>query len=366
MRKLHLLIFIFLNIAAYAQYEDMEAVLRFGDNLRQWCSTTDISYRPKIQYYCLSDCRIKDEIMIDFARNSGLSIEDYVVPNYLNGFEKAMEIGPVVVNVSNIRIISNDQQSYSYRYRKEEKERAKKYTTIACDIKVNGVLDYNIKDLFYLRDGKILKITPYEEIVDDITGKRKVKVDFSDFGDYEDNPTLGFTVNYDQHFQLGASLCVQYGLFLCSLDLGFNTDSKKYKSDIMNMTDILNYKRTQTEYDPKIYLTVTPGLFFKYVSVGCGVGFSMLHSKENQLYSGFSTDEQGELSGASLSNIIDTVTYRLMIRPQLRGFIPVGSSFKISIGLGYDIFPRAKELNGYNASLGFHFNFDKWDDLFNW
>ncbi len=364
MRKLYFLFFTFIHIAAYAQYGDMETVRQFGENLQLWCSTTDISYRSKIQDKCLSACRVKDEIMVDFARDYGLDIKDYVVSTYLNGFEKAMDIGTVVVDVSNIRIISSDQQLYSYGYAKKEEERAKNFTTIACNIKVRGTLNYDIKDLFYLQKGKILKITPYEEVVDKVTGKRKVKVDFSDL--LEDTSTLGFTLNYDQHFQAGASIIGQSGLFICSLDFGFNTDSKKYYSDVMNMIDIMNYKRTKTEYDPKMFITVTPGLFFKYVSVGCGVGFAMLNGKETVSDSEFSQDEQGNWSGISGSNSSDAFACKLMIRPQLRGFIPLSSSCKMSIGLGYDILPKAKELNGYNVSLGFHFDFDNWDGLFNW
>ena len=363
MRRFYLLFFMFFHIAAYAQYNDIEAVRQFGENLQLWCSTTNISYRPKIQDKCLSDCRVKDEIMVDFVRNSGLSIKDYVVPNYLNGFEKAMERGTVVVDMSNVRIISSDQQSYSYGYAKKEGERAKKYTTIACDIKVRGVLNYDIKDLFYLQKGKILKITPYEEVVDKVTGKKKVKVDFSDL---EDISTLGFTLNHNQHFQAGASVIGQSGLFICSLDFGFNMDSKNYYSDVMNMTDIMNYERTETEYDPKMFITVTPGLFFKYVSVGCGVGVAMLDGKETISDSNFSQNEKGDWSGTSGNNSFDTSMCKLMIRPQLRGFIPIGRSCKMSIGLGYDILPKAKELNGYNVSIGFHFDFDNWDGLFNW
>ena len=216
------------------------------------------------------------------------------------------------------------------------------------------MLNYDIKDLFYLQKGKILKITPYEEVVDKVTGKKKVKVDFSDL---EDISTLGFTFNHNQHFQAGASIIGQSGLFICSLDFGFNMDSKKYYSDVMNMTDIMNYERTETEYDPKVFITVTQGLFFKYVSVGCGVGVAMFDADAKETVS---------IRGTSDNNYFDTSMFKLMIRPQLRGFIPIGRSCKMSIGLGYDILPKAKELNGYNVSIGFHFDFYNWDGLFNW
>lgn len=364
MRKLYVLFFVFFHVTAYAQYGDMEAVRQFGENLKLWCSTSNIKYRPKIQDKCLNGCRVINDIMVDFARNNGLSIKDYVVPNYLNGFQKAMDQGTVVIDVSNVRIITSDQQSYTYGSVEKEHKLAKEFTTIACDTKVSGVLNYHVKDLFYLRKGKILKITPYEEVIDRSTGKKKVKVDFSDL---EDMSTLGFTLNYDQHFQAGASIIGQSGMFICSLDFGFNVDSKKYYSDVMDMTDIMNYKRTETEYSPMMFATVTPGLFFKYVSVGCGVGVAILNSEEMVSQCSYSVDEQGNVfySYGGQSTSQNTVT-KLMIRPQLRGFIPLGRSCKMSIGIGYDILPKAKELNGYNASLGFHFNFDNWNGIFNW
>lgn len=365
MKKLYLLLFALCHIAAsYAQYEDMGTVQLFGEHLQQWCSTNNIIYRSKIQDICLSGCRVKDNIMMDFARNSGLNINDYVVPNYLNGFESAMEKGTVNVNVSNIRIITSDLQSYSTKNSVQEKKRAKEIITIACDIKISGVLEYNIKDLFYVKKGKILKITNYEEVIDNDTKERKVKVDFSDL---EDTSTLGFTLNYSQHFQAGASIVGQYKLFICSLDFGFNTDSKKYHSDVMNMTDIMNFERRETEYDPTMYITVTPGLFLKYVSVGCGLGAAILNSKETLSDSNFSLDDQGNLNGThSSQNISEFSIFKFIIRPQLKGFIPLSRSCKMSIGLGYDILPTAKELNGYNIGIGFHFDFDNWDGLLNW
>lgn len=364
MRKLYLLFLVFIHVTAYGQYGDMEAVRQFSENLQLWCSTSNIKYRPKIQDKCLDDCRVINDIMVDFARSNGLSIKDYVVPNYLNGFQKAMDKGTVVVNVSNVRIITSDQQSYTYGSVKKDQKLAKGYTTIACDIKVSGVLNYDIKDLFYLQKGKIVKITPYEEVIDRVTGKKKVKVDFSDL---EDMSTLGFTLNYDQHFQAGASIIGQSGMFICSLDFGFNVDSERFYSDVMDMTDIMNYKRTETEYNPIMFATVSPGLFFKYFSVGCGIGVAILNSKETLSQGSYSEYEQGNssFSYGSQSTSGYTVT-KFMVRPQLRGFIPLGRSCKMSIGIGYDILPKAKELNGYNASLGFHFNFDNWNGLFNW
>lgn len=47
---------------------------------------------------------------------------------------------------------------------------------ISCNVYASGPLKYSIKDLFYVRKGKITKIAPYE--VDEKT--HKINVDLSD------------------------------------------------------------------------------------------------------------------------------------------------------------------------------------------
>lgn len=144
--------------------------------------------------------------MKDFARSQNYtSISDYVLPNYFNGFEKAFSRSPVLFRVSNVRAISNNNlstgSSYSSLNPKDEK-RLKELTAIVCDIHASGSLNYNIKDLYYVRKGKIVKITPYEEVTDH-TGEKKVKVDLSGI-DFEDE-YIGITNNYSKDFPVGLS-----------------------------------------------------------------------------------------------------------------------------------------------------------------
>ena len=126
-----------------------------------------------------------------------------------------------------------------------------------------------------------------------------------------------------------------------SYDLGVNLDSKKIikKTDV---TNIMNY----TIYDPKAFLTITHAIFLKYISVGCGIGFSVVGAEKQEF------DSNTQVATYSTEGRIFFMT-----RPQIRGYIPMGS-FCMSIGVGYDFIPKMKDLNGYNVSVGFHFNVD--------
>ena len=368
MKKTILSILCFLcSLAGFGQSSGEGVVRQFGNNLRDWCSTKDTDYRDRAHKQCTDACRVKNKIMEDFAASSGFSLKDYVVPNYLNAFEDALDKGAVSVSIGSVRTISNVEQSYGGSFRssfaKEAEKRSQNIVTVACELTVTGAMNYHIKDLYYIKKGKIVKITPYEEVVDQKTGKKKVLVDFSDL---EDTSMLGFSINHDQHFQTGASMIVQLGWLMMSLDFGINLDSNKYLVEKMDFTDIMNYRYTQYEYDPKWFFTGTFGVYLKYISLGCGVGFASLGGQQNiSERKAIITDsgDYGGYQGGSYSQDNHPTTL-FMLRPQIRGHIPISSSFSMSIGVGYDFIPKMKALNGYNASIGFHFEYDDLGDLF--
>ena len=343
--------YLFCGLVAYGQSNDENVVRQFGNNLRDWCSTKDIDYRMRAQKQCTDACRVKDKIMEDFGAKSGLNIKDYVVPNYLNGFEDALGKGSIILSMTNVRTISNNEQAYAFAYGtsslKQEEKRSRDFVTVACDITMSGALNFDVKNLYYIKKGKIVKITPYEEVIDKKTGKKKVKVDFSDL---EEGSMWGFAINHDQHFPVGVSAIGHLGFLelggrdfvwlVLSMDLGGKLDSKEYIIKKTDVTNIMNYK----SYDPKLFLTVTPAIFLKYISVGCGVGFAYVFETE------ISSDTKATSTNAESRSFF-------MTRPQIRGYIPMGS-FCMSIGVGYDFIPKMKDLNGYNVSVGFHFNVD--------
>lgn len=357
---------LFCGLSVFGQSVEENVVRQFVNNLRDWCSTNDTDYRRRAQNQCTDACRVKDKIMEDFATNSGLEMKDYVVPNYLNGFENALAEGTISIHASNVRTISFFEQSYGMSYNSsfvnEERKNSKNFVTVACDILISGVINYNIKDLFYIKKGKIVKITPYVEVIDQNTGKKKVLVDFSDF---EDSSTLGFTINHDKNFQVGASVVGQWSWFMCSIDFGVNLDSKKYILNSGEIQDVLNFKKITTDYSPTLFLSITPSAYMKYVSIGCGIGGILLEGKQDITQYSFGYESDGNIFGSYGTNTTDATATALMLRPQIKCFIPVGESCKMSFGGGYNFVPKLKDLNGYHVSIGFHFDFDEWDDLFN-
>lgn len=354
-----LLFFSILSVKIQAQ--GLAIAQEYGENLRMWAVTENDNYRTNVEKMCdgKKSTRVADEIAMSLAERNGVMPNiSYMLDSYLNWIEKAMQEGLSIeftdFNVVPIEIITVANS--------KDAKFAKGLAYVSCNVSVTGAVTYYVKDLICIRDGKITKIAKYEE--QKTSSGVKVRVDLSDI---ENTSMFGFTLNHDQHFPVGASLIGQSGWFMCSLDFGFNLDSKTYIVDKMEITNIMNYDRTKTEYDPKMFLTVTPSVFLKYISVGCGVGFAWLEGKEETSSCKTTLGDDGNVSGLTYGSASsNVVAVKFMLRPQVRGYIPLNRSCNMSIGVGYDIIPKMKNLNGYNVSIGFHFDFDGWDDLFSW
>lgn len=343
------LLFCCITIAGQSSAEIL--VQQFGNNLRDWCSTKDFDYKLRAQKQCNDACRVKDKIMEDFAVNYGLNLKDFVVSNYLIGFQKALIKGPISISMRNIRTIPKEEQT----------EYSKEYTAISCDIVVNGTLNYNIRDLYYIHIStrKIVKITPYEEFEDPITGKRKVKVDFSDLEDFQ---TFGVSYNYGKNWPIGLSFNYSYSMFMISADIGVNLDKDKLYKQNLEMTDVMNYRKEDIEYDPLFYFTVTPSLYLKYISIGCGAG--ILYMKGTKYIANSSSesyDNKGEDVSFSYTTSSSYTTeescekVKFMLRPSIKGFIPITDEIFLSLSVGYDYVFGYKEKNGINFGLGLQF-----------
>lgn len=349
----------------YGQSNETIIVQRFGNNLKNWCSSKKIRYRLEAQKQCTEECRVNNKIIQDFVKDSGLNpteLDSYVIPNYLNAFETALSKGDVIINIHNVRIIplSEQERSYGTSNTKQIRKYANECTEVSCDFSVSGILNYYIKELYYIRKGKIIRIKPREEIIDQRTGQTKIKVDYSDIfiNNYE---TMGFSFNYGQHFPVGASF--NYSLeevpFMLSVDLGINLDEDKYIIDKVNMKDIMNYERTKKVLDPKFFLTVTPQFYFKYLAIGCGVGFLYMDgTEETTSYSTTlnltsNTENSSSTTIASgESSSVNTTVLKPMIRPIIKGFIPLSDELYLSISAGYDLIFGYKEKNGFNFGVG--------------
>lgn len=145
--------------------------------------------------------------------------------------------------------------------------------------------------------------------------------------------------------------------FMVSVDLGINLDGDKYVIDKVEMTDIMNYNRTKKTLDPKFFLTVTPQFYLKYFAIGCGVGCLWMDGMEDTTnYTYTSNSSSGgniSVSGAGLtSESVTSIMLKPMIRPVVKGFIPLHDELFLSVSVGYDLIFGYRDKNGFNFGLG--------------
>lgn len=299
-----------------------EYVVRsFATNMQSWGQTSKLEYQRNLQKLCdgAKSVRVADEIVESLATKNGYMGNggSYFLETYLNCLIKEIKRG-ITIQYSNFRTISSSETTvYDTRG----------LDLIACNIVISGAVNYNVKDLFYVRNGKISKIDKYEEIIDKRTGKRKIKVDLSDI-DFADE-AYSLTFNYSKNFPVGLSFDYAWPWFRLGVDFGIDFKKDRYVLDDVNFTDIMNYDRNRKILDPKFYLTLTPSLYFRYVSLGCGVGALFMSGTEEKSSSSYSTSisESVSSSGYASSSTQECDKLNFMLRPVIKGFIPVSEDY---------------------------------------
>lgn len=331
-----------------------EYVVRsFATNMQSWGQTSKLEYQRNLQKLCdgAKSVRVADEIVESLATKNGYMGNggSYFLETYLNCLIKEIKRG-ITIQYSNFRTISSSETTvYDTRG----------LDLIACNIVISGAVNYNVKDLFYVRNGKISKIDKYEEIIDKRTGKRKIKVDLSDI-DFADE-AYSLTFNYSKNFPVGLSFDYAWPWFRLGVDFGIDFKKDRYVLDDVNFTDIMNYDRNRKILDPKFYLTLTPSLYFRYVSLGCGVGALFMSGTEEKSSSSYSTSisESVSSSGYASSSTQECDKLNFMLRPVIKGFIPVSEDYlDIVVSFCYDYVFGYKEKNGFNFGIGILFVLD--------
>lgn len=348
MKKVLLLtVLLICGIASFGQTAEESVVLQFGNDLRNWCSTRNINFRKNAQKQCVNDCRVVDKVMEDYARIDGLRSKDYVIPNYLNCFQVAMGKGVININIQNMRTIPRDEQAYS-SYGKstieQEKQRSEEFATIVCDIAIDGVMEYNLKDVYYVRKGQILKILPYEEETDPKTGKKKVKVDFSDLADEH---SLEVSYGYSSHFPVNIGISTNFSYFNIGVEYGMN-----FSDELLLTKQHTNYATSTLERGKYWYLMATPGIYFRYASIDCGLGnvFAKYNYNYESVYTSSSNSEKKNY---------------FIMKPKVTFHIPIPLDFSsrteriyISPHIGYQYVPKYSALNSWEVGIGVRFRFE--------
>lgn len=133
--------------------------------------------------------------------------------------------------------------------------------------------------------------------------------------------------NYSKYFPVGMSVNYTRSYLSIGVELGGNIDKDKYY-----FNDVY-YK------DPFGYALITPGLYFAGgLSINCGVGL-LMSDKMNILSS---------ISGNEISK-----SYDFMLKPSVKYLLFSFGNYGVTIGIGYNICPNFKDLNGFDFCLGF-------------
>ncbi len=153
------LIFIFFIISissgVAAETSPESIVALFGKEMSEWCKTGDISHRENIDALCngVKKCRVEDKIHADYQKKRGLTnYETFILDSYMSMFQTLMERN-IQFQMSNVKVGSTDMMPDG------------ELSFVTADIKVSGLVNYTVTDLFLVREGKITGIYSYSSLL---------------------------------------------------------------------------------------------------------------------------------------------------------------------------------------------------------
>lgn len=158
MRKVSIIILFFIGFYNFAHSAPaIDIVKDFGESLENWCKTKDSKYQIHIESLVANqkvdgkDCRISDRIINE---NSPEDIRKDINV-YTMIFKSHIHDG-LSVNYSNIKLDHAPEFSTPVFGQSSDSP-----VCVSCDIHVEGALNYDTKDIFYIRSGKIVAIGDY-------------------------------------------------------------------------------------------------------------------------------------------------------------------------------------------------------------
>lgn len=150
--------------------ESTSVVQLFGENLSLWANSRSISNLHAMEDLCSKSpsFRIGNKFMASMADKNRLTKTDtYDWDNYITCLQKEVDNG-LHISFSNITLVPDGYIEMNYP--------GLQY--VSCNVTVSGTSSYELKDLFILKNEKIVKVTDYIEKVDELTGKKKIEVDY--------------------------------------------------------------------------------------------------------------------------------------------------------------------------------------------
>ncbi len=355
MRKILLLLIISLYSMQHLRAQDTYVVQQFGRNLSSWASGQNAySALEALERVCSQNpaILIGDEIMSSLAHKNGLAAsESYKWDNYLTCMQKEVDKG-ITIAVSKVEAVP-------YNLIPDKYKNDKSLHFVSGNIRIAGASNFDVNDLFVLKNGKIVKIQNYQVYVDK-KGRRRIHVDLSDLGIDEDTEGWGLAYNYGKAFPIGVSVSYTKWKFMISGEFGWNTDKDLYTTQKVEFNNVCDYKITKGEYDLKYYLTATPAFYMKYFAIGWGFGVASLSGEEVTRQHKVEVSDDGSMvsisTGATSSSSTDKTKF--MMRPTVRGYIPCSDNFFISLSVNYDWIMGYKEKSGISFGVGVQFLLD--------
>lgn len=372
------------NINSFGITDGERIVQCFGNNMAQWCNTKNKNFREAALKLCHDSnrCMVIDDMMkAENQKGEKLSNKHFQIPLYMNIFQTAFMSGDVSFTMSDIKEVPFENICIE-NLKKSNEEIAKKFVYVSCNIQIDGILNYKLRDVFAINEDKIYHISAYKETADnkivideifkdaleewrkkqELENVKRLKENDRLINDYFKRDGFGLTFNYSKHFPIGGSLFYAWDTapVLLSLDMGYSNKKTEYIIDKEEMADNINYKSSKKTVNPKWYMTITPHVYFKYFAVGCGFGTLIMEGEEeiSEYHYTSSSNEMNSSSGVTVTTTEDCNVYKFMIRPTIKGFIPLDrdDTWSIVVSAGYDWVFGYKEKNGLNVGLGIKAN----------
>lgn len=278
--------------------------------------------------------RVRNEIKEDSIKSH------YKFETYIANIEKWLENKTFFFDIINIETLTDDEiliQTQRKDINKIKDENAFYKGRLHIRDTLNIQKNVKKKDVYeelYVVDKNNNRVVT---IVDFVLNNDK-KVIFN-LADLEDNKTFGASINYSPNWPFSLSASYSSGYFMIGLDGGFNTDHDQVVQKILTMQNILNYQKETISYDPQWYITATPSLYLKYLSVGCGAGIMYSERNIDPLKKG--------------KNRLYHISF--MLRPTIKGYIPLNDEWFLTVNTSYDWAMDLKIKNGMSFGLGLQY-----------
>lgn len=297
--------------------------------------------------------------IVEYQRLIGRGKEPLIKPLYAHiGYCHEM-LSNYELAVSNYQIGKQYNESLSKRRLKSLKDSLPKNDPKPADIGVRSTFNNILNNNYKVQDkeldsGNTSSTIGHTQPRHDSKRSRPYRSSWGDFVDTftSKDETWGIGYNYSESFPLALSLNYTYHCLSVGVEIGANLNGKKY---------------TTNQYDPLGYLTISPGLYCRYLSMNCGIGFLISNytkietwgNSYTEEFSGGNNDSSVSYNGSSTTIIsgstsTETNKYHLIIKPSITGYIPISDEYYyITINVGYNYLPKFKELNGWSFGVGF-------------